>query len=246
MAIKDFIRTKIRNIFSKELWDFSITKWQLEDIQAFGFISSISTAGNYVPITNWGMRPAMIAHILNEIVINKRKNIIEFGSGVSTIYISRLIKQNNLDITFASVESNMDWIKILKAQLNEENLGNCVSFIHAPINVYENSQWYDKDIIMKNIKDDIDMIIVDGPIGIATPLARFDAIPFIKKYLSQNFIVFLDDTQRKDEKKIINEWEKILNIKSETFNRYSILKSSESFSSSPIFYSYKYTVPHVG
>src|SRR5690554_1898626 len=85
-------------------------------------ISRLFPESNFIPFTTWSVSPSIILHILNDIVINKRCNIIEFGSGASTIYIARLIQTLKLDVKFFSVESNEEWLEFLNAELMRFNL----------------------------------------------------------------------------------------------------------------------------
>ena len=55
------------------------------------------------------LRPFVLVSLLNEIIINKRNTIIEFGAGISTIMPGRLSKMNNLSTVIVSVKENFNW-----------------------------------------------------------------------------------------------------------------------------------------
>lgn len=57
------------------------------NIQALNSLSLLmdENINKYIPFTDYALSPYSIAHILNDLAINSRKNIVEFGSGTSSI-----------------------------------------------------------------------------------------------------------------------------------------------------------------
>ena len=96
-------------------------------------ITKLLDANTFIPFTAWSLSPFVIDMVLNDILINKRSKIIEFGSGNSTIFIAKLIKVYDLDIIFFSVDSDQKWINKVKKQLEKENCIDKVCFIEAEI-----------------------------------------------------------------------------------------------------------------
>ena len=80
-------------------------------------LKSLFSESTFTPMTTWSISPSTILHVLNDISINQPKNIIEFGSGISTIYIAKLIKLNKLKVKFFVVESDNTWIDQMKKEL---------------------------------------------------------------------------------------------------------------------------------
>lgn len=199
-------------------------------------------SGVYIAYTNMSMSPLTISHILNEININKRKSIIEFGAGNSTLFIAKLLQSSSSDIVFYSVESDEEWIEILRAKLLKKGLARFVNFIHAPtkqhmINGFgEQRMWYDSEVIAKSIDGKkFDLVIVDGPLGTLAPLSRYPAIPFLDDHLQKSFAVFLDDYHRNDERQIAARWAKQLKNSTLTSEmRYAVIAVGSNFLSSPL------------
>ncbi|MGO3183441.1 MAG: hypothetical protein ACTIJ9_11470 [Aequorivita sp.] len=205
-------------------------------------ISNLFPESNFIPFTGWSISPSVILHILNDIVINKRCNIIEFGSGASTLYIARLIQTLKLDAKFYSVESSDEWLQKMKGQLALYNLEDVVTLVYAPLKeapkefcLNEQKLWYDTGKIESAIADikEFDLVIVDGPFGGSTPYARYSAIPFLKSRLSSNFAVFLDDAARAHENEIITHWSELLKLKSQDLQRYVYFRNETSFETTP-------------
>ncbi|WP_340066115.1 hypothetical protein [Ascidiimonas aurantiaca] len=198
----------------------------------------------FLPITSWSMAPSAIVFILNDILINKRKNIIEFGSGLSTVFIALLIEQHKLDIQFISIDNNEEWILHQNRILKDLDCEKQVKFVYAPLNTVDQSiklktqhTWYETKPLFPFLSGPTwDLIIVDGPKGSLCDYSRFSAIPFFKDHLSDNFTVLLDDTNRKDEQIITEEWKRILGIPYETYGRYTVFQSGNTLKNTPFVY----------
>lgn len=169
---------------------------------------------SYLPHTNSSLNYSTLSYLLNDILINDRSSIIEFGSGISTIYMAKLAEINKKKIEIVSVDHDENWIRILKTLLTEEDLSQNVTFINSGMKVdkhsLNNTEWFDGELISKNIKGKaFDLVIVDGPIAYTKSkrLSRFPALPFINNYLSEKHAILLDDTNRKGESQIIKMWE---------------------------------------
>lgn len=236
-------KKKIRDFVDQRLREMK--KHQIQTQQTaldYAQIARLFPESNFIPFTSWTISPSVILHILNDIVINKRRNIIEFGSGASTLYIARLIQTLKLDAKFYSVESNKDWLKKMSEELVLYNLQNIVTLIHAPLSdaskdvcLKNQKVWYDTERITAALKGnhELDLVIVDGPYGGSTPYARYSAIPFLQKRLSKNLAIFLDDAQRDEEKEISIQWTKMLNLKPQYLKRYVYFVSDSCFITSP-------------
>jgi len=121
----------------KDLLSIEISKTTnkstLKDIHAYLLIQDLVRFPEYFEITNSSLRFHTLAVILNDIIINKRHQIIEFGSGISTLAIANLIKKNNLECSFFSVEDNEEWFQYLKSFLSRNDLQKYVNIIYAPL-----------------------------------------------------------------------------------------------------------------
>ena len=198
--------------------------------------------GFFFPITPWTMNSIEIQHICNEILANQRKNIVEFGSGFSTICIAQLLKSYNIKANFVSIDNNSEWVSFLQKILKNQNLENYVSFVVAPIDKVplnyswkEQKTWFNTEILDKELKsfNHIDLVIVDGPEGSSTPFARYSAIPYLKDKLNNSFSIFLDDSKRKHESEIFEQWQKDLKCDSLDCSRYIYMYESTKFGTIP-------------
>ena len=147
---------------------------------------------------------------------------MECGGGLSTYYISSLIKERGGHLY--TIEDNKDWADILQGFLSAQNLDKFVSIIYAPLVKTElamnRGSWYNENLIRDAILGSkIDLLLVDGPVASGNSLryARYPAVPFFKPFLSENYTIILDDINRQGEQEILKKWENELSI---SFERY--------------------------
>lgn len=233
--LKHFIDVRIRLIKDQQRLNEQITF-------NYNQISQLFKEESFIPFSAWAISPSTILHVLNDIIINKRKNIIEFGAGASTFFIAKLIKTLKCESTFYSIESDKNWACELERQLKIYNLEDYVTIIYAPlVKVSEallfkdQKKWYDLEVLKNSLKSntEFDLIIVDGPYGGSTPFARYSAVPFLIDNLGKNYSVFLDDINRTEERLIAVEWGQMLNCNFKYIERYAVFSTAQRFDVSP-------------
>ena len=164
---------------------------------------------SYIPITPWGISPTGIVQILNHITIYKPRVVLELGSGISTVYIAKLIAQNGLTTRFYSVDNDQAWMNGVGEWIRNEEAADHVRFVHAPLTSelsYKGRQirWYETRALDQTVqKDAVDFLIVDAPSG-DLPYSRAGAfLYFAEEIASGTLSYFLDDAHRKEEKEIV-------------------------------------------
>jgi predicted O-methyltransferase YrrM len=188
----------------------------VEDVYSLELLNKMTESENYIPFTSMSLRPFALAFLLNEILINNRKSIIEFGAGVSTIMMARLAKKNKLPVKIISVEENQDWVNVVKNILVDEGIDAFVEIIYAPV-VRRNfkgieNHWYEDEKLKLKLKNNaaFDLVMIDGPTAFNEKLAlsRYYAMPFLFENLAKEHVIFLDDVSRNGEKKAMTLWGK--------------------------------------
>ena len=172
-----------------------------------------------LPYTSSALHPFSLATVLNDLVINDRRNILEFGCGVSTVIIAKYMEVFALPGKIYSVEQDEKWVAFLKKQLSAEGLEGRVEMIFAPIKSDKKTQnkWYDSSFIEKlnNENITIDLMLIDGPQAWrpADVEIRKNVPAAVFELLSDNFSLYLDDINRKGEARAIKEWSKKYDFK---------------------------------
>lgn len=216
--------------------------WQHKEHQCLQYLINLIGNNHFITNTRMTMSPVVICHILNEIIINKRKSIIEFGGGSSTLFIATLLNTYNLDAEFVCIESDKDWMQVIKNWVSAKKAELKVQFVHAPIKnqhfdtkLADSFLWYDKVILQNELMNKkFDLVIVDGPQGSICKYSRYPAIPFLQQHLLTNYSIFLDDYNRPDEKAIYKQWCTLLGEKPiNNLNRYAYISPFASLISRP-------------
>src|SRR5574337_237471 len=193
---------------------------KLDDIYCLNLLQPL--VGNYpfLPMTGGSLRPFCLVHLLNDLLINQRKSIIEFGSGISTILIGRLIQRQRLRTQVISIEHEKKWTAELRKVIKKEQLDKFVTVINAPLVKCklhpDNNYWYDLNVLDNHIekRKKFDMVIIDGPPAWqqGKELARYPALPYLKNKLSERVAIYLDDANRNGEQTILHMWQKKYSI----------------------------------
>ncbi len=182
------------------------------DARAYMFLNPLIKDFPYLPYTGSALRPAILATVINDIVINGRRNIIEFGSGVSTLVIAKYISTQKESFQFYSIEESQEWSDIIARMLREHGLDQYVTQLVMPISTNANGvQWYDDSFLNKVEK--VDCMIIDGPNATKDKSIRKHALPMLQNKLGKKFSVFLDDCNRPGEFGALQDWSKSLNTK---------------------------------
>jgi len=216
-----------------------------DDSYALQVILKLFPKYSFLPFTPFSLNPSTIVHIMNDILLNDRKQIVEFGTGISTIIIARFIKVNKLETEILSIDDNSSWSNFISKELVKYNCSACVKLVVGKLKVhnqnslekYSNKFWYNHKVVKNKIaslEKNIDCVIIDGPSTGSSKFARYPAIPVVSFKLSESFILFLDDVRRESEKEILFEWNKEIQGEINFEKMYGIIKVGEGFSSKPL------------
>jgi hypothetical protein len=190
---------------------------QRNDLLAMQALAPLSPT--YLPWSASAMRPSGVVAVLNEIFVNRRRAVVELGSGVSTFYIGRLLRQRGGHVW--TVEHDERWADLLDQELASEGLGDVVTVVHAPLMPIEsrwpdeNATWYEQSSLKEMTAGrSIDLLIVDGPPAYeaGTGHSRYPAGPFFASMLAEDHAVVLDDIDRRGEQDIMECWERELGV----------------------------------
>lgn len=179
----------------------------------------------YQPWSGAALRPSAMVGVLNEIVINNRNSVVEFGCGISTLYISKIL--SNVGGKVVSFEQDAEWAALVRNMIREYNLDSNCEIVTAPMgpcsNSLQNLEWYDERVVADSIGDtEVNLVLVDGPTAYqpGLELSRYPALNAVIPHMSKKCAVILDDINRAGEQEIVRKWEeetefqfKILNTK---------------------------------
>lgn len=149
-----------------------------------------------------------VYRILNTV---KPKKILELGLGQSTKLLSQYAKANKV-VKHIVVEHDQEWIDFYKKE-NEVAENTEILKIEREYRKYKND---DKVLAFKEFKENLkgqkfDFISIDAPLGANAKIyARVDVLEILPECLEKDFVMVIDDYNRKGEKNTVNEIERIL------------------------------------
>jgi predicted O-methyltransferase YrrM len=176
-----------------------------EDLHAWHILRPLLDAGGYLPWGTGAMRPAGLVLVCNEIMYANREQIVECGSGVSTVILARLLRARGRGSLIA-LEHDADWATRVTELLRGEGLEHVAQVVHAPLNGAP--RWYDR-AALDALPDAVDLLIVDGPPAHAPgdELRRAPALELLDPRLATGATVVLDDLDRQGERDVLAGWE---------------------------------------
>lgn len=208
---------KLKNKFRELNAKLNLVNAEVKNTKALIQMKNVLGDSKYIPFTDSSLAFSSLAVLFNDIVINQRKLIIEFGAGTSTILLAKLLQLNKIDGKIISIEHDEKWFNFIKGELQKNAVDDYVDLQLVELvpeqNFKENCVWYNKEvmhtILSKNGK--VDCVLVDGPPAYKKEIeySRFPSFPVLENYLNENCSFFLDDTNRNAEKNIVELWLKL-------------------------------------
>jgi predicted O-methyltransferase YrrM len=109
------------NLLSKIGWHASKTQREAlfrarQDLESLHLLPELSL--EYIPWTEAELRPAGVRVLLNEVVVHSRCSVLEFGSGISTLYLANHFNRAGKGRVI-SVEEDEKWASVVESYLNE-------------------------------------------------------------------------------------------------------------------------------
>lgn len=156
-------------------------------------------------VRGWAGSPDFLLRVHDETIKKKPARVMECSSGVSTIVIARALQLTGNGHVY-SLEHDGRYAAKTRSLLVEYGLSSWATVIDAPLEERESGVfWYSESAIPNDLKD-VGMLVVDGPPSTTGKLARYPALPVLRKRLAAGAVVIADDTARADEAEMIRRW----------------------------------------
>lgn len=161
------------------------------------------------PFSDWTIESELAEHLVSIIEHTKPKQIIECGSGLSTVIMAYALQKNGSGRVIA-LENNPRFANKTFHWLAEHDLRKWADIRHAPITRVRNP-WDKMDYPWYDVPDDLsskkfDFLLVDGPEHHVCHMARWPAIFVLGSMLEYDCTIVCDDTNRKHEAAMIEHW----------------------------------------
>lgn len=158
---------------------------------------------------NWAVTAPTVLFIIDEILGGeRRRHILECGSGASTVWAAAALRQR-AEGHVVALEHDRDFAEQTRRSLRTHELEDWATVIDAPLVEQDipglgKRLWYDLSALGES--DRFDLLFVDGPPGSTGRLARYPALPRLLPWLSSGATIVADDTDRAAEKRMVNMW----------------------------------------
>lgn len=191
------------------------------DLLGLKLLENFLPKTQYLPYTSSSLSFEAIRFIANDIVVNQRRHVLEFGAGVSTLVLGALLKGLDVPGQILSLEEDERWCEIMTGIAGREGL-DTVTIVHCPLadeSAEHYPQWYQAEHAKKAILTPVDLVIADGPSAWQEnrKSSRRSAVPFLADHdllRKESYAVYLDDCNRKAETKILEDWSDQLGVPS--------------------------------
>jgi predicted O-methyltransferase YrrM len=149
---------------------------------------------------------AVVQHLSSSL---KLRRVLELGSGVSTLLLANGFRRAG-EGHVLSLDDDARWAEQSAATIRREQLDGFAEVRVAPLVPVSaggrQSQWY--DISSLDADSRFDLIIVDGPPAWrGDTLARLPALYQLRRHLSDDGVMVLDDAGRGGETEVAKRWQ---------------------------------------
>lgn len=172
-------------------------------------LDRLLAAGPPLELTDWSLAPAALELVLARIGPDVAE-IVECGSGASTIAIARLLAARGHG-RLHSLEHDRGWARETRHRLEAEGIAGSARVLEAPLRPHPLAEpgyeWYDRRALAE-LPRRIDLLVVDGPPAGEPALerARYPALPVLAARLRRGATVILDDAGRAGEAWVLDRW----------------------------------------
>jgi Methyltransferase domain len=152
----------------------------------------------------WALGAAALNRFLLELSDRECRTVVELGPGTSSIVLGRA----RPDLHIVGLEHDVHFVETLAAYLRRHGLAD-YELIHAPLVPQGVSGravgWYDPAVLAR-LPEKVDALIVDGPPNGRGTGARSPAWPMLRTRMAPGGLVLVDDTDRPDERRMVDAW----------------------------------------
>lgn len=199
LSQKNEMRTK------KMIDNLTISYRQIESL--FSIYSSLNIESILPPFRGWAISPDFASLILSKMKETRPTNILECGSGISTVLIAYYLKKINKGHLY-SFEHDKEYAESTVDLLKRHDLLPYVTIFNTDLIDHDINgkswKWYNTDQMNKDIK--FDLVIIDGPPFQVQPKSRYPALPILDNFFNPNAVILIDDCAREQDNEVINDW----------------------------------------
>ena len=185
--------SKITNILNDQKKQSLHAYRQIEAFQQL--ISLLKFTAPIPPTRGWVASPDLLLAMTDIVRTHKPRLVVELGSGVSTLVISKAGAKKVI-----SIDNSDEFADKTRAMLKEHGVRGVEVRVAALTAHSSGVDWYDTSKL-GDIKG-IDLLFIDGPPGSNNVDTRKPALPELLKRLSPRAVIIMDDVNRPAEREL--------------------------------------------
>lgn len=178
-------------------------------VQALGQLERlVKIDGTVPPMGGWAASPDLVVLVLERLLQDRPKTVVEFGSGTTTLFMALLAEQHGLDCTIVSYDHDEQFADSTRRMLEAHGVAHRAEVRFAPLQdaglPHHDTQWYATQAL-KGLED-VGLVIVDGPPESTGEQARYPALPLLVDCLAPHAVVVMDDLIRPEDAQTARRW----------------------------------------
>lgn len=152
------------------------------------------------PFTSTSLRPVALALLVNELRLNGRSRVLEFGCGVSTVVLAKAAQRYAPRARVLSIEQDASWVDATAATLAREGLDEYASVVKVST-VAEDGRFDFGHPPERLAAETFDLVCIDGPQAYRPQWrrARHGNLDLLHGRLADTAAVLVDDVDRPDD-----------------------------------------------
>jgi hypothetical protein len=211
-----FLLAVIVSLSARQLLVVTAQLRQLDNVHAaagppgfWGLLGLLGQPGRLLPRLDGGAMDPDAVYALAELVARSEPSIVvELGPGASTVVLGLTAASLTGPMQIWSLESEPDWVAHAERLVAYHSIPRChvvaAPLVEQSVGTWAGT-WYSPEAVAL-IPDRIDLLIVDGPKNVRQNDARFPAYAAFQARLAPGSHVFVHDTDRDDETKMVKAW----------------------------------------
>lgn len=196
------------SLISRELTNYS-------QLESFIWLKcKLNLSERLPPLRGWAASPDVLLKLHTHIMSSRPSIVVECGSGASTLVIADALSQNGHGKLISLEHSDFyggQTLETLKAESLEGWVDLRIAELEPwsgphlnPDDAEKPAYWYCSSLL--DDVTNVDLLWVDGPPGSTCLFSRYPAFAALEGKFSSNAEIWMDDTNRKDDRKVCEAW----------------------------------------